>query len=71
MPYLIDRTRALYGREIVAVLRARERGVRSRVVLRDNSLYRTATRPKTLRRTARHGLRGTRAGAGGGRRRWS
>lgn len=48
MGYVIDRRRALYGDEIVAVVSLRQRGVRSRVILRDNSLYQTLTRPKTL-----------------------
>ena len=52
MPYLIDRERALRASEIVAILSVRQRRVRSRVVLRDNSLYQTLTRPGTLRRYA-------------------
>ena len=52
MPYLIDRQRALYGGDIVAVLGLRQRRVRSLVILRDNSLYQTLTRPKTLMRRA-------------------
>ena len=66
MPYLIDRQRALRDAEIVVVLSVRQRGVRSRVVLRDNSLYQTLTRPSTLREAARRGL--SVAGAGNGRR---
>ena len=50
MPYLIDRARALPTRELVAVLAMRRRRVRSRLVLRDNSLHETLTRPKTLMR---------------------
>ena len=50
MGYMIDRQRALRGAEIVAVLRVRRRGVRSRVLLSDGSLYETLTRPKTFAR---------------------
>jgi len=46
--YLIDRHRALWDREIVAVINVRQRGIRSRVVLRDNSVYQTRTRPRVL-----------------------
>lgn len=53
MAYLIDRRRALKMTHIVAVLSVRQRGVRSRVILRDNSLYHTLTRPRTLMRAAR------------------
>ena len=66
MPYLIDRQRALRDAEIVVVLSVRQRGVRSRVVLRDNSLYQTLTRARTLRDVARRGP--LVAGAGNGRR---
>jgi len=52
MPYLIDRERALRSSELVAVLSLRQRRIRSRAVLRDNSLYHTLTRPGTLRRQA-------------------
>ncbi len=57
MGYLLDRTRALRVRNLVVVLAHRARGVRSRVILRDNSLYHTLTRPKTLirRRPLGHG----------------
>lgn len=48
MPYLLDRRHAISTTEIVAVLGVRQRKVRSRVILRDNSLYHTLTRPKTL-----------------------
>jgi hypothetical protein len=48
MPYVIDRERAIIAGEIVAVLRLRQRRIRSRVVLKDNSLYHTLTRPKTF-----------------------
>ena len=48
MAYLIDRERALLGREVVAVLDVRRRGVRSHVILMDNSLYRTLTRSSTI-----------------------
>ena len=52
MPFLIDRQRALWVKELVAVIAVRQRGVRSRVILKDNSLYVTLTRPGTLRRRA-------------------
>ena len=58
MSYLIDRQRALRDTDIVAVLKVTQRGVRSRVVLNDNSLYQTRTRPKTLRRQAQEGAQG-------------
>jgi len=51
MAYLIDRTRALRVEELVAALPVRQRRIRSRVILRDNSLYHTLTRTKTLTRT--------------------
>lgn len=50
MSYVIDRQQAFRDEEIVAILSARQRGVRSRVLLRDGSLYQTLTRPRTLRR---------------------
>jgi hypothetical protein len=50
MGYLIDRQRALWTPEVVVVLSVRQRGIRSRVILKDNSLYLTLTRPGTLRR---------------------
>ena len=52
MPYLIDRSRALWDRDIVVIVGVRRRRVRSRVILRDNSLYHTLTRPRTLIRHA-------------------
>ena len=57
MSHLIDRGRALWDGDVVAVLAFRRGRTRSRVVLRDNSLYHTLTRPKTLVRLAR-ALRG-------------
>jgi hypothetical protein len=48
MPYLADRQRAWWTGDLVAVLAVRQRRVRSIVLLRDNSLHRTLTRPKTL-----------------------
>ena len=48
MPYLIDRERALRASEIIAVIGVRRRRVRSQLILRDNSLYRTLTKPRTL-----------------------
>ena len=50
MAYLLDRQRALYGRELVAILNVRQRRVRSRAILTDNSLYYTLTRTKTFLR---------------------
>ena len=50
MAYLVDRQRVLRADEIVAVLRVPRRGPRSRLVLKDNSLYQTRTRPQTLSR---------------------
>jgi hypothetical protein len=55
MPYLIDRQRALFAEDIIAVLALRQRRARSRVVLRDNSLCQTLTRPQTLLRRHRAG----------------
>ncbi|MDP3703479.1 MAG: hypothetical protein Q8R78_03745 [Candidatus Omnitrophota bacterium] len=55
--YLIDRHRALWDREIVTVINVRQRGIRSRVVLRDNSVYQTRTRPRVLiRRSGEQGV---------------
>jgi len=48
MPYLIERTRALLDERIVAALRIRKRGMRTQLVLTDNSLYHTRTRTGTL-----------------------
>ena len=59
MAYLIDRQRGLYVPEIIAIVSLRQRKVRCRVIMRDNSLYHTLTRPQTLARHARHPL-GTR-----------
>ena len=55
MPYLVDRQRALRTTDIVAIVQGQQRRLRSRVVLRDNSLYQTLTRPKTLLRYAAQG----------------
>ena len=52
MAYLVDRGRALYGPDIVVIVTGNRRGERSRVTLRDNSLYRTLSRPRTLVRMA-------------------
>jgi len=52
MPFLIDRQRALWTQDIVAIVKSRQRRIRSRVILRDNSLYHTLTRPQMfLKRT--------------------
>jgi len=48
MPYLLDRKHAFSTADIVAVASVRQRKVRSRVIMRDNSLYHTLTRSKTL-----------------------
>ena len=48
MPFLIDRRHALYGSDLVAALNVHQRRVRSRVILKDNSLYHTLTRTQTL-----------------------
>ena len=61
MAYLIDRQRALRLDDVVAVLKVRQRRSRSRVILRDNSLYHTLTRPQTLIRRARHDIEETQA----------
>ena len=53
MPYVVDRQRALLTEDIVAVIRRQERRLRSRVILADNSLYQTRTKPATLTRYAR------------------
>lgn len=48
MRCVIDRGRAIALRDVVAILSLRRRGARSRVVLADNGLYQTLTRPQTL-----------------------
>ena len=48
MAYLIDRARALYMAQVVAILSLRQRRIRSRTILRDNSLYHSLTRTSTL-----------------------
>jgi len=48
MGYVIDRRAAFHETELVAILSVRRRGVRSRLLLRDGSLYHTLTRPQTL-----------------------
>ena len=60
MAYLIDRQRALRDVDIVAVVTLAQRGARSRVILSDNSLYQTRTRPQTLRRQAQDTVQGGR-----------
>ncbi len=50
MSYVIDRKQAFRDEAIVAILSARTRGVRSRILLRDGSSHQTLTRPRTLRR---------------------
>ena len=53
MPYLIDRHRAVRTTSLVAIVRGRQRRVRSQMILRDNSIYNTLTRPTTILRLAR------------------
>ena len=53
MPYLIDRQRVLWMNEVLGVVRATQRRFKSRVILTDNSLYQTLTKPATLMRYAR------------------
>jgi len=59
MAYLADRQRELYLSDVVAIVSVRQRNVRSRVIMKDNSLYHTLTRPQTL---ARHGAERLRTG---------
>lgn len=54
--YLLERERALLGRDIVAVLSVRRRKVRTRVVLADNTWYHTLTRPRRMLRHAQEPL---------------
>ncbi len=61
MAYLIDRQRALRLDDVVAVLKVRQRRSRSRVILSDNSLYHTLTRPQTLIRRTRYDIEETQA----------
>ena len=49
MSYVVDRQQAFLDSELVAVLAVRQRGIRSRVLLRDGSSYQTLTRPKRWR----------------------
>ena len=53
MSYLVDRQRAFLTEDIIAVIARPERRHRSRVILADNSLHQTLTRPSTLMRYAR------------------
>ena len=57
MGYLIERTRALWSKEIVAAIGIQRRRIRTRIILRDNSLYHTLTRTHTLLKSARTGYR--------------
>ncbi len=50
MGYLVDRARAFLDTDIVAAAGIRQRGARSRLILRDGSLWQTLTRVRTLRR---------------------
>jgi len=61
MAYLVDRQRGLYLPDVVAIVSVRQRKIRSRVIMKDNSLYHTLTRPRTLSRHSQQTLRtGTR-----------
>ena len=55
MAYLVDRDGALYLPDVVAIASVRLRKVRSRVIMKDNILYHTLTRPQTLLRRSRQG----------------
>ncbi len=48
MGYVVDRAFALRAEDVVLVLALRQRGARSRLLLRDGSLLHTPTRPRTL-----------------------
>lgn len=50
MAYLIDRGHTIWSGELVVIVAGHQRGVRSRVILRDNSQHQTRTRPGTLAR---------------------
>lgn len=55
MPYLIDRRRAFSTDDLIAIVRSRQHRMHSRVILKDNSLYQTLTRPRMfLRRAQQH-----------------
>ena len=56
MAYLVERQRALYLPEVVAIVSVRQRKIRSRVIMKDNSLYHTLTRPRTLSRHSQSSL---------------
>ena len=64
MGYLVDRRRAVLGADIVAVLAVRQREARSRLILGDNSLCHTLTRPSTVMRVVNAGRRRGIAAAG-------
>ncbi len=59
MSYVVDRAGAMRDDEVVVLLAARARGVRSQLLLRDGRLYRTLTRPRrlaaALREASQHG----------------
>ena len=50
MGYVVDRAGAVRAHDVVAVCSVRQRGTRSRLLLRDGSLFQTPTRPRTMRR---------------------
>ena len=56
MAYLVDRGRGLYLPDVIAIVSVRLRKVRSRVIMKDNSLYHTLTRSQTLLRRSRKGV---------------
>ncbi len=64
MGYLVDRQRAVLGADVVAVLAVRQRGARSRLILSDNSLCHTLTRPSTVMRAVNASRRREAAAAG-------
>ena len=49
MGYVVDRAGAVRGAQVVAVFSVRQRGVRSRLLLRDGSLFHTPTRSRPMR----------------------
>jgi hypothetical protein len=50
MAYIIDRRRALFSDDIVAIVSVRQRRVRSLAILKDKSLCHSLTRTRTLMR---------------------
>ena len=50
MGYVVDRAGALRTDDVVVLLSVRQHGTRSRLLLRDGSLFQTPTRPRTVQR---------------------